>query len=136
MRTYPPNSPRAAARLVALAMLVDGHYSRSELGVLEKAGAAAQLGLAPAELDGVIRHLAEDLMSTTYGQWGAEGAIDSGLLHSLMEEITDPELRSMTLDLCVRVVRADFHVADGEENLIGALARHWRLEMPALCPHP
>ena len=39
MRTYPTNSPQAAARVVALATLADGHLSRSELGALDRLGA-------------------------------------------------------------------------------------------------
>lgn len=50
MRTYPRNSPQAAARIVALAMLADGHVCRSEIEALERCDAAARLGLSRASL--------------------------------------------------------------------------------------
>ncbi len=36
MRTYPTNSPEAAARIVALALLADGHLSLIEIDALER----------------------------------------------------------------------------------------------------
>ena len=44
MRTYPNNSPQAAARIVALAMLADGHLCKTELDLLERMDAIARLG--------------------------------------------------------------------------------------------
>lgn len=49
-----------------------------------------------------------------------------------MAEVTDPVLQQTTLELCIAVVRADFHCADSEENLVNALAEHWRLVKPGL----
>ncbi|HRM81940.1 MAG TPA: TerB family tellurite resistance protein, partial [Acidovorax temperans] len=34
MRSYPRNSPQAAARIVALLLIADGHVSRSEMDAL------------------------------------------------------------------------------------------------------
>lgn len=66
MRCYPPNSPQAAARLVALAVLADGHLSSTELGRLERMNAAARLGLNREELAEAVRHLSEDLLTASY----------------------------------------------------------------------
>ena len=45
MRHYPPNSPHAAGRIVAMALLADGHLSRLELDVLDRMELHTQLGL-------------------------------------------------------------------------------------------
>lgn len=45
MRPYANNSPQAAARIVALAMLADGDICMAEVGVLDRLGAHEQLGL-------------------------------------------------------------------------------------------
>ena len=45
MRSYPRNSPQAAARIVALAMLADGDLTRTELDALDQLDAHEQLGL-------------------------------------------------------------------------------------------
>ena len=36
MRSYPNDSPQATARILALAMVVDGHLAPSELRVLDE----------------------------------------------------------------------------------------------------
>lgn len=41
------NSPEAAARILALVMISDGHVCRSELAALQSLGLPAQLGLYP-----------------------------------------------------------------------------------------
>ena len=51
MRTYPNNSPQAAARIVGLAMLADGNVCKGELDVLDRHGAEGEsivLGAAVA----------------------------------------------------------------------------------------
>lgn len=66
MRPYPVNSARAAARLIALAVLADGHLSTSELGLLERMNAANRLGLTREQFSEVVRYLSEDLMISSY----------------------------------------------------------------------
>ena len=71
MRTYPSNSPEAAARIVALTMLADGHVCRSEMRALDALHAGAQLQLTPEQLQAVLRGLSEDLLACAYPQWAA-----------------------------------------------------------------
>lgn len=132
MRPYPVNSARAAARLIALAVLADGHLSTSELGLLERMNAAKRLGLTREQFNEVVRHLSEDLMTSSYAVWGSACQIDTEARRSVLAEVTDPVLQQTTLELCIAVVRADFHRADSEENLVNALAEHWRLVKPGL----
>ncbi len=44
MRSYPRNSPQAAARIVALLLIVDGHVSRSEMDALYGRDIERELG--------------------------------------------------------------------------------------------
>ena len=48
MRSYPTDSPQAAARIVTLAMLADGAVCRAEVDALERSGVHEQLGLHAA----------------------------------------------------------------------------------------
>ncbi len=132
MRSYPSNSPRAAARIVALAALADGHFSRSELSVLERLDAAARLGLARDELYEVVQHLSEDLLATAWPQWGTACRIEPEFLHSLLAEITDPALRRETLELAAAVAGADYHLAEAEANVISTAALRWLMDNPVL----
>ena len=126
MRTYQTNSPQAAARIVALAMLVDGNLCKTELDALDGVDAHMQLGLLPAELHAVVRALCEDLLSTSHGTWGSACRVDPDTLDALMAEIEDPVLRAKVLRLCATVIAADEHLAEGESAFLSAVVGHWR----------
>jgi len=126
MRTYQTNSPQAAARIVALAMLVDGNLCKTELDALDGVDAHMQLGLLPAELHAVVHALCEDLLSTSHGTWGSACRVDPGTLAALMAEIDDPGLRAKVLRLCATVIAADEHMAEGETVFLAAVVGHWR----------
>ncbi len=126
MRAYPNNSPQASARIVALAMLADGNFCKSELDVLARMDADAQLGLAAEEMKAIVHTLCEDLYYGDHGNWGP-AHVDSSTLNALLGEIDDPELRRKVLDLCVAVTAADEHLAEGEARVLAAASEQWGL---------
>ena len=127
MRTYPNNSPQAAARIVALAMLADGHLCKTELDALDCVDVHTQLGLPPAELHAIVHALCEDLLASSQGDWEAACRVDSGTLTALLAEIDDPALRVKVLRLCLTVIAADEHLAEGETVILAAVVAHWGL---------
>ena len=131
MRTYPNNSPQASARIVALAMLADGHFCKTELDVLARMDADAQLGLAPDELKAIVHTLCEDLFYSSLGNWDPAN-LESSTLNALLAEIDDPELRVKVLALCVAVTEADDHLAEGETRVLAAAWKQWG--MPRTTP--
>jgi uncharacterized tellurite resistance protein B-like protein len=128
MRTYPANSPEAAARIVALTMLADGHLSKAELDALERHGGYRQLGLEPEQLHDVLLALCEDLLHGANLAWADACRIDPYALDRLMEEIDDPALRRRVLALCVQVAEADARVSDGESLMLAHAVENWGLE--------
>lgn len=126
MRAYPKNSPQACARIVALTLLADGHFCKTELDVLARMDADAQLGLEPDELKMIVQTLCEDLFYSRNGNWGPAN-LDSGTLKELLDEIEDPELRRKVLGLCVAVTVADGHLAEGETQVLMAASVLWGL---------
>jgi hypothetical protein len=132
MRTYPTNSPQAAGRIIAVALLADGHLSKTELDVLDGLEVARQLGLARSELHSVVHGFCEDLLASASGGWADACRIDNATLYGLLAEITDPALRRQVLQLCTRVVDADDHLADGESTLLLAAVAHWDLQRDVL----
>jgi hypothetical protein len=130
MRSYPRNSPAAAARIVALAAIVDGHLSPAELGVLDRLDAHRRLGLDPLQMHEVIRELTEDLLATACSHWDAACRIDGETLSALMREVDDPQLRETVLHLCLAVAQVDDHWSDDELWIIAAASNRWQL--PAL----
>ena len=69
MRNYRTNSPEAAARLLAMALVADGNYSLTEIRALDSLQASSRLGLTPDALKEVLDHFCEDLLTAAHGEW-------------------------------------------------------------------
>ena len=126
MRTYPRNSPEAAARIVALVLISDGHACRSEFDVVDNASVALELGLGPDAFRSVLRTLCEDLLIGASSGLMLSG-IDAEGLRSLMAEVDDETLQRKVLNLSMAVAAADAHLAEGETVVLDAARQHWRL---------
>jgi cytosine/adenosine deaminase-related metal-dependent hydrolase len=127
MRSYPRNSPEAAARIVALVLVSDGHVCSSEFDILKQLGAERELGLEPNLLPHIVHTLCEELLASGYDTGSLIGNVDDDTLASLMAEISDPAVQRKVLRLCLAAARADGHLADGEALVVQAARRHWQL---------
>lgn len=125
MRTYPRNSPQAAARIVALALAADGHVCSSEERALDKLDIAGELGLAPAQFAQIVQAMCEDHSAADTSLAPTVGPIDAALLATLIAEIDDPVLRNKVMRLCIAVAIADGYLADGEIALLAAVFNAW-----------
>lgn len=123
MRTYPRNSPQAAARIVALAMICDGHVCRAEVESLRNGPAAAELGLGPDDFSTALQTLCEDLLANALGS--LTSALDDAALVAMVDEIDDPSLRAKVVGAVQAAVAADRHLSDGEQVVLGTLRRRW-----------
>ncbi|CAE6733401.1 hypothetical protein R69927_02318 [Paraburkholderia domus] len=128
MRTYPRNSPQAAARIVALVLTADGHVSSAEECALERLDIAGELGLAPAQFAQIVQTLCEDQSVAQTPCAPPVGQLDTALLTTLINEIDDPALRRKVIRLCVAVAIADDYLADGEIALLAAVFNAWALK--------
>ena len=128
MRTYPQNSPLAAARIVALAMLADGSLCKQELDTFDRLNAHEQIGLDKEEFHAVVHTFCDDLLAAAHSSWGDVCRVDSSTMAELMGEIDAPELRRKLISLCVAVAEADGHVADSEAIVLVAAVEHWGLQ--------
>lgn len=127
MRSYPLNSPEAAARIVSLVLISDGHVCSSEFDILKRLGAERELGLEPRLLPHIVHTLCEELLASGYETGSLMGNVDDSTLASLMAEISDPVLQRKVLRLSLAAARADGHLADGETLVVDAARRHWQL---------
>jgi uncharacterized tellurite resistance protein B-like protein len=125
LRPYPRNSPKAAARIVALALIADGHVSRAEVDVMRQMRVHEQLGLDSVEWEEVLRDFCEDL--STHGPLVQAGHLADRTLALLMSEIDDPAIQHSLLGVCASIVEADEHVSHGESVVLIAALRHWHL---------
>ncbi|WP_291066931.1 TerB family tellurite resistance protein [Hydrogenophaga sp.] len=126
MRVYPVDSPQAAARLLAVLLVADSHYSMSELKALNRLEASQQLGLGPDEMKELIDDFCEDLLSAHHGEWSGSSRLDPDTRNTLMAQVQEPALRRKILALCEALALADGHLADGEAAMLDTLASAWR----------
>jgi hypothetical protein len=132
MRSYPRNSPEAAARIVALVLVADGHVCRSEIDALQRLQVEPTLGLAPGAFAQVVHTMCEDLLAGAYAGGSMMCSIDEPTLAALLSEIDDPALQATTLRLAAAAAEADRHLTDAEAMLVAAARRQWRAAEPAL----
>ena len=125
MRSYPRNSPEAAARIVALVLISDGHVCSSEFEALKQHVAARDLGLEPRDLPGIVQTLCEDLLMDGFHGGSILSHVDDGSLASVMAEVDEPELQGKVLRIAAAAVNADKHLSDGETSVLDAVSRHW-----------
>ena len=128
MRSYPKDSPQAAARIIALTVVADGEIDQVELDLLERLGVDAQLGLKSGALQDVLDTFCEDLLSSHQLQMSDICPVDDATLAHLLDEISKPALREQLLKLCMDIAASDSHVAKGEAIVIATAAEHWGLQ--------
>jgi uncharacterized tellurite resistance protein B-like protein len=117
MRNYATDSPKAVCRLLALAMIVDGHLAPSELRALRHSGILQRVGVDEAVFDEVVQEVCEDLLSSADRRCSSEVEIDSRLLDTLLDEVDDPALQMAVMKAMLDIVHADA-VLDGRESLL------------------
>ena len=132
MRSYPANSPQAAARIIALTVLADGDIAEAEIEWLDRLAVHEQLGLTRHELHALLDSFCEDLLSSDQLKWADACPVDERTLAELMGEIQDPALRLKLLRLCVELAETDAHVAEGESIVLVAAVEHWGLHYEML----
>lgn len=132
MRSYPTNSPQAAARIVALTVVADGDIGEAEIEWLDRLAVHEQLGLARHELHALLDTFCEDLLSSNQLKWADACPVDERTLADLMGEIQDPAMRLKLLRMCVELAQSDAHVAEGESIVLSAAVEQWGLHREML----
>ena len=131
MRSYPRNSPEAAARIVALVLISDGHVCRSEVETLQQHRIEHELGLAPGAFAAVMKTLCEDRMMGGHDCATTLCNVDKGALAALLAEVDRPGLQATVLRLCQAAALADDYLADTEARIVAAALRQWLDRGPA-----
>jgi tellurite resistance protein len=127
MRTYPRNSPEAAARVVALVLISDGNASKSEFEVLNGVGGVRELGLDPRDMPSIVQTLCEDMLMEGFDGRSILSRVGDELMASLMAEVDNPLLQTQVLRIARSVIHADGHLSDAESAMVDAISRHWRV---------
>lgn len=132
MRSYPNDSPQATARVLALAMVVDGHLAPSELRVLDDSPLMRDLDMDRTVFREVLEDLCNDMINTAVVQGAVE--LNAPLIDHLLSEITSPELRRKLLSVMWKIVDADGWLADAEAALLARACANWNADARFLPP--
>lgn len=125
MRSYKTDSPHAAGRILALAMVVDGNVAASELTALNDSRVLEQIALAQVEFRQLMQELCDDLASTArHGMV----QLDHELIDSLLDDIQDPALRRRLFRAMWTIADADGWLADAEAVLLARANVRWGAE--------
>lgn len=123
LRSYPANSPRATARLVALALLADGQLDERELATLERRGAFATLGISREDFVQVLYDFCADVARLSESAGGYR--LSHSVLSALFDEVDDPRAKERVMNLIVAVVSSDGRYTEGEQKLILGALHSW-----------
>lgn len=126
MRSYPRNSPEAAARILALVLISDGHVCRSEFETLKQIDGVRHLGLDPQKLPVIVQTFCEDLLMEGFDGRSILSRVGDGLMASLLAEVDEPKLRVQVLRLAELVAHADKYLSEGEAAMIAAIRDIWQ----------
>lgn len=132
MRSYPRNSPQAAARVVALTVLADGHLGAQEIDALRRIDVAGRLELSQEQFMTVVQAVCDDLMASSHQHWSGIQHLPREDLKLMLDEIGDVGLRLIVLEICAALCECDQNLADAEYEMLCTLADHWDLPMPVL----
>ncbi|MDQ7991014.1 MAG: hypothetical protein REI09_15410, partial [Candidatus Dactylopiibacterium sp.] len=126
MRSYPIDSPEAIARLLALAVTVDGVPSEAELDMLEARGALQYLGMSRDAFSDVIDALCSDLREALPGATQiAYSLLRPEVLHALLDEVRAPELQRDLTALFIEIFSADQRYPQAESAFLRTVLAHW-----------
>jgi uncharacterized tellurite resistance protein B-like protein len=125
MRSYPINSPHAAGRILALALISDGNLVPDELETMCRSRILQYVNLDELEFRQVLQDLCNDLMATS--RHGI-AKLEPSFIDSLLQEIEDGELRRKLLQAMWRIADADDWLSHGEAVLLSRATVAWTAE--------
>lgn len=125
LRAYPPNSPEAKARLLALALLADGQLEDQELDELVRRRAFAKLGLSGEAFFQVLYDFCADLAATP--KQSKSYLVTPQLLNTLLAEVSEPAAQKALLLLIFDVIRSDGQLALSEGRLLSNALAAWQI---------
>lgn len=124
LRAYAPNSPRAQARLVVLALLADGRLDEREIDALNRRGIFSDLGIARSTFLEVLSDFCSDLASQLPVRGGGY-QISHKALGGMLGEVSDGAVREKLLRHMLVVINSDGHLSDVEKSLMCSAIDHW-----------
>jgi hypothetical protein len=132
MRHYDTNSPQAAARIIAMALLAEGEWSESKVHILDRLQVHEVLGMHRSELHSVLQAFYKDMHDEAQQNWFGSSRVDPRTMTHMLAELESPWLRRTVLQLCIAIVEDDQHVSDDESLVLSEAVEQWNLQRYAI----
>ncbi|MFO0515653.1 MAG: hypothetical protein ACK5ZW_00975 [Betaproteobacteria bacterium] len=117
---------RAAARVLALALLADGRLSAGERAALQcRQPALRRLGVAPELLDLEVQSCSAQLLAARDPDWDGPCLPGPQALRQVLAEIGDRDDRHRLFRVCADLAESDGELSEGEFRLLAAALEQW-----------
>ncbi|GAA5165175.1 hypothetical protein [Viridibacterium curvum] len=126
MRQYRRNSPQAAARILALAVLADGELDAAEMSLIDALQDTSRFGLSEQAFEQVLRDFCSDVLTEARVDAAERCMVSPAIMKALFAEIDDEVLRNEIVRLALRIIRADLRFHRGESIFLQAMLRAWQ----------
>ena len=130
-RIYARNSPQAAGRIVALALIANGEINACEWDALHEVRAHERLGLTGPQWHDLLDDTCCDLIAAS--QPGQDCIVDTTTLEAWFDQVDDPKLRTLVVELAAAIIQADGFVHPGESVVLRTALACWALSMDDRC---
>ena len=124
---YPRNSPQAAGRIIALALISNGEITPGESAILNRTQAREKIGISGQAWHDVVDRLCKDLLATA--ATGSVCRVDRETLATWLAEVDDAQLQRLLVLVTLAIVTADGQVDAAESALLGAMLEQWSLPL-------
>lgn len=130
MKTLKLNSPEAAARLIALAVMADGRLVKQEIAWLKKTMIYDAVGIDQDAFLQIFVDFCRELVSKSEHE--RVYLLDERRLARMAAEIDDPALRKNVLSAMLVLAKSDGKLAIGEEIVLSYLLKVWQINLDEL----
>ncbi|MBL8383546.1 MAG: hypothetical protein JNM90_10740 [Burkholderiales bacterium] len=130
MRSNERTPEGAAARLTVLALLADGDFGVTEIGLLERLRAFDVLAIGRSEFLDVAAAFCTELRGDAPAREARPYlSVDAHRIRRLLARIDDPATRRAIACLILQIVRADGRICAGESLLLWEMLDAWDLRL-------
>lgn len=127
MRSYPPDSPQAISRLLALTVISDGNGSPSEIAATYRLSILDHAEIKEEVFDQVLRELTADLPVISNGLV----KVEADMIDQCLNEIVSPDLRLRVWRAMWQLAYEDDQFDHAEVALLHRATQAWGIEADA-----
>ncbi|MEW9898833.1 hypothetical protein ABWL39_09385 [Chitinivorax sp. PXF-14] len=128
MKTYPHNSPKAMARILAMVMVADGHMDERELDLLEQLKLYDILAINRRDFIEVLHDYCEELAESADAD-GKVHPVDRARIDALLDTVEEPKKRLLLCAMVLDMSKADAEFSEIEMAILTHMLDRWHLTL-------